>query len=434
MSALSDLQAQQRAQGFSAQANATKLQADASQYQADAAGSANPGGSAPGSAAAAPNTPAKPPDNTLTLTVRGQKFAGWQKVSVSRGLDRMPSDFTLEVTEREPGQQLAIFPFDPCTVSIGADLVITGYVDRYQGEIGVGQHSVTITGRSKCEDLVDCAAVYPTAQVNAANALQLAQDLAKAYGITVSGETGEGSIPPFNINLGETSWEIIERVSRYVKLLAYDDPSGNLVLAALGTTKHASGFAQGQNVQTASVTFAGDQQFSEYDSAYMSVDRLQELSGGNFIAKVTDESVPRFRRRVIISEQTQNGVLVAQSRAEWEKLRRYGRSKTVTITCDSWRDSAGRLWTPNMLAPVDIPALKINQMTWLVSEVTYSRDAKSGETAQVVLMPPEAFTVEPVVLAPLSADVSRAIDEANIGSGGSAGTGNVRANEQTGGI
>ena len=353
----------------------------------------------------------------------------------------MPSDFNLEVTEGEPDNQLAIFPFDPCTVSIGADLVITGYIDRYQGEIGAARHSITITGRSKCEDLVDCAAVYPSAQITAANALQLAQDLAKAYGITASGETGEGTIPPFNLNLGETSWEIIERVSRYCKLLAYDDPAGNLVLAKLGTAKHASGFVQGQNVQSGSVTYAGDQQFSEYDAAYMSVDRLQELPGGNLIGKTFDTSVPRYRLRVILSEQSQNGQAVATARAEWEMKRRYGRSKAVTVVADGWRDSAGRLWQPNMLAPVDIPALKINQATWLIAEVTYLRDTKGGETAQVLLMPPEAFALEPVVLNPLGADVSRAIDEANQGSGapGSASVAgsmdfNARRNEPAGGV
>jgi prophage tail gpP-like protein len=40
----------------------------------------------------------------------------------------------------------------------------------------------------------------------------------------------------------------------------------------------------------------------------------------------------------------------------------------------------------------------------LISEVTYKRDA-NGTTADLVIMPPEAFYQEPIILNPIAPDV-----------------------------
>lgn len=353
-------------------------------------------------------------DDTLTLEVGGYRLTGWKSVRVTRGLERMPSDFTLSVTERAPeGNTIAIMPGAPCVVRLGADVVLTGYVDRYDASVAKGQHAITVSGRGKCEDLVDCAAVYSGNQISAASVLQLAQDLTKPYSITASGEAGP-AVPQFNINLGETVWEILDAVTRYGGLLAYEGTDGNLILSRVGTEEHSSGFATGQNAQLASASLSMDGRYSEYVAAYMSVDRLRDAAGegGNQVGTVKDEGVPRFRRRVIVSEQTVNGLPLAMARATWERNRRWGRSQAVRVTCDSWRDSAGRLWTPNMLARVDCPQIKVAGQTWIIGEVTYTRDKQGGTVTEVSLMPPEAFSVEPTVLNPFSADLDAAIGQA----------------------
>jgi prophage tail gpP-like protein len=115
---------------------------------------------------------------------------------------------------------------------------------------------------------------------------------------------------------------------------------------------------------------------------------------------VRDAGVPRFRKRYIISEQTQMGSPVAYDRAVWECNRRIGRSQAVNVVCDSWRDASAQLWAPNHLAPIRLPALKLPDKSWLIASVTYVRDIQ-GQHAQVVLMPKEAFSPEPVVVQPL---------------------------------
>jgi prophage tail gpP-like protein len=109
---------------------------------------------------------------------------------------------------------------------------------------------------------------------------------------------------------------------------------------------------------------------------------------------VRDEEVPRFRKLYVISEQFVMGQPLAGKRAIWEKNRRWGQSFNFTVTCDAWRDAAGKLWSPNYLAAIDAAALKLAHRDWLIGTVTYLRD-EGGQHARLSLWPPEAFSVEP---------------------------------------
>ena len=147
------------------------------------------------------------PDDTLTLVAAGQRLTGWESVSVTRGIELMPSSFEIALTEKYSGQaaDIVVKPGDLCVVLIGNDPVVTGYIDRYLPAMAPRQHTVRIHGRSKCEDLVDCSAgVYPAGTpgpgavpyqvrgmvVTTSSLLAMAQDLASPFGITVSSLTG----------------------------------------------------------------------------------------------------------------------------------------------------------------------------------------------------------------------------------------------------
>jgi len=359
------------------------------------------------------------PDDTVSLVVGGQALQGWQEIRIMRGLEVMPASFDLLVTERYPGEigEVVVKPGDECQVKIGGDLVITGYVDRYMPGITPKGHAVRVQGRSKCQDLVDCAAVLPGGQITGTTALDLAQRLAQPYGVTVTAPDGPGvSIPWFDVMLGETVYEIIERVARYSELLIYDGTDGNLILAQAGTGRMASGFALGPdgNVEAASVSFSMDGRFSKYIAYPMSVDPLREAGPFPPAAETEDAGVPRFRLRIIISEQMSGAIQIARKRVEWEKARRYGRSQAVTLTCDSWRDAAGKLWEPNARATVRLPQVKITDADWVIGQVAYLRGV-AGTHAELTLMPVEAFSPTPQLLQAFDWQVEKALRDSQPG-------------------
>jgi prophage tail gpP-like protein len=352
-------------------------------------------------------TPRPPPagwDDTVTLTIGDQVLTGWQRVSVVRHLAAIPASFDLEVTEKYPGSaDVDVLPGQPCTIQIGGDLVLTGYVDRYAAAVNASMHTIRISGRSKSEDLVDCSAVFgdinqPSFQVANGTALSIARQLAAPYSITVQSTAGDGpKLQQFNILLGETPWEIIDRITRYSQMLVYDMPDGSVMFAKVGTDSMASGFSLGDNLEAGDVAFSMDGRYSDYEGHLTSVLTFGTEAGINTPTLgevVKDDGVPRFRKRYVISEQFVQGQPLAQARAVWEMNRRKGQSFQFNVTCDSWRDASGALWDLNKLAPIQASVLKLTDASYLIGAITYTRD-ESGQHAQLTLMPPEAYAVEP---------------------------------------
>ncbi|MBP6010608.1 MAG: hypothetical protein KBA31_00125 [Alphaproteobacteria bacterium] len=339
-------------------------------------------------------------DGDLTLTVNGRSIAGWTSVRVTRGVERFPSSFQIEMTDRDPGTP--VNEGNSCEVRIGGDLLVTGFIDVVDRAFDERGNVVSVTGRSKSQDLIDCSAEWPTCQITSSTALAIAQKIAAPYGIKVAGVGDPGRvIPTFNFALGETGADIIERTLRYTGKLLLDKPDGSVLITDVGTAKAASGFTEGQNIQSARITSRVDQRYSVYKIFMVAMDAFEDVGdGGNLIKTVNDPNVRPQRLKYFVAESGDSSFEVAKKRILWEAARRKGRGQTVRIVTDRWRDKAGKLWEPNTLAPVKIPAVKLASAELLIAEVTYRRDAERGTTAELTLMAPDAFRPAPIILQP----------------------------------
>jgi prophage tail gpP-like protein len=340
----------------------------------------------------------------LTLTVGGSQLSGWTDVSLTRVLLGMPNSFRIAATDPSPLASAAqlVQAGQACSVQLGADTVITGYIDAVEAFYGPGGSGIAIEGRGKCQDLVDCSAEWPNSQVSGTSALDIATKLAAVYGITVKNNGPAGpAIPQFNINIGDTPQDIIERVTRLAALLYYEDQNGNLVLDQAGSTQAASGFTEGVNIERLRYRQSMNERYSDYWASMLSVNTtgLFENNDGLFFGHVQDPNVKRHRTLYLVAEAVEGGIELAQNRVKWECARRYGRSRALEITADSWRDSAGTLWTPNTLAPVVAPRAKLSGERLCIASVTYQKGL-TGTHAVSTLMPKEAFLPQPIVLQP----------------------------------
>jgi prophage tail gpP-like protein len=360
----------------------------------------------------APGVPAGADPDEVSIQVGNRRITGWQTVGITRSVEAIPNSFQVTAADQYPTDPTRVIFYpgqtggEELTIRIGTDLVITGYADRYAIQIGPRQHEVIISGRGKTQDLVDCSAdVIKTpdlqgASLSAPNLRDLAQRLCRPFGLTARSAVEDlgKPIPNFTVAIGETSYEILERIARFAGYLIYEDETGNVVLDRVGTAKMSSGFVMPGNIEGASSTLAIDGRFSDYTAVWQSVNAYAEINPlGNQRATAHDKTMPRYRPRIMVSEQTDNDATLAQRRVDWEMARRIGRSQSIYLTCDSWRDTAGRLWTPNRLAKVSAPYLKLKDVEWIIGNVTFRKD-QSGTHADLILMPPDAYAVEPAPL------------------------------------
>lgn len=346
-------------------------------------------------------------NDDLYLTARGRRIHGWTEIQVTLRADGFPNNFDIAMSSIDPATKGAVIAAagDPCTVHLGADQVISGYIDEDLGGGDARGQGLSLTGRGKCQDLADCGAEWETGQLIGGNALTIAQKLASYYGIEVAlanGAAAGPTVPSWALNYGETAAAIVQRLAQNAGLLAYEDAQGRLALAQVGTVRAGSGIVYGENVERWQIANSMHERFSEVVCSSLSMDTLGDIEGGNFFHTERDPNVARHRRRyVFLAEVAEDAQEFTIRRAKWEVARRAGRSTVVSVQVDSWRDSAGKLWTPNTMVPVSLPGNRLGTNELVLAEVTFRRGAE-GTHANLVLMPREAFTIEPINLLPTS--------------------------------
>lgn len=363
-------------------------------------------------------------DLTILLTEKNIELKGWKTARITRGIEHLPSDFELTTTEHFPNQPttVSISPGDSCAIKIGKDLVITGYVDQVNVTVSPSEHAITVVGRGKCQDPVDCAAEWPSCQFKDASLKMIAEALLKPYGISVvvdpSAEKEAATpFPLFNFNPGETAISVIETMARIHGVLVYENTAGNLVISGLQTTKAAGvlsfkGSIDEPRIEKAGFSWSVNQRFSEIwllDTNLKPAVDLGQIVQTTATAK--DAEIIRHRIHYTNVETSDAGAVVSTKRLQWEVNRRAGRSRVLKLEVDSWRDKNGALWTPNTVLDKDLPEIKApntHQSPWTISEVVYRR-GMDGTHCDLTVMPSFAFNVEPINYLPLAADAGAAL-------------------------
>jgi prophage tail gpP-like protein len=358
-------------------------------------------------------------NHELLLIVDGKKFGGWLDVRVSRGIERAAADFEIKASQRWPGLdgRFAIAEGATCEIWIGqtasagtpvGDKVLTGYVDLVDIERDANNAHLTIAGRSKTADLVDCSPDFETTELAGLDLAAVARKVAQPFGIQVDArDTG----PAFQVaaaHKGETAWKLIERLARQRQLLVMDDPEGRLVLTRLAAERADDELVHpADGLRRIGTKRDASKRFSIYKvkaqaggtTRWAGIGSVDGAAGGDIASAVAhveggalDTGVKRYRPKTVLSEGAakKEGAL---ARAQWEARRNMGRALTVRATRVGWRQKSGKLWTPNTLVRVKVPNANL-EAELALSEVTYRKGA-DGTLVELELASPEAFTPEP---------------------------------------
>ena len=333
----------------------------------------------------------------VRLEIGSERYGGWKRISIRRALGRVAGTFDLNVTERWPGQDVPrpIRPGAACRVLVDGEPVITGYVDDVRISCSASEHSVTVRGRDKTGDLVDCCA--PSMQLAGASLAVIARNLCAPFGIEVvdaagAGSAGTGAVPGFKTNPGDTVFETLEQLARAQGVFLTTDGEGRLVLARAGREKAATVLEFGKNVLESRGSFSMADRYSEITVLGQTAasDTWDGAKASRQKTVVRDAGVPRYRPLILIAEQEWQG---ANNRAQWEINTRYGKGNVASYTVYGWKDGE-RVWAPNVLADIRDSALGL-EVSWLVGDVNLTLDDQ-GYRAELTLSPAEAFEIAPI--------------------------------------
>ena len=107
----------------------------------------------------------------------------------------------------------------------------------------------------------------------------------------------------------------------------------------------------------------------------------------------TDSFFSRPRPRTIIPEKGSNAA-GARMRAAWHAKVTAARADSLAVTVAGWRDSAGDLYSVHTIIPVNAPEMQVAG-DWQITETGFKLSASEGETTELTLRRPDAFTPEP---------------------------------------
>jgi prophage tail gpP-like protein len=331
----------------------------------------------------------------VELAIGGAVYAGWSEVSVTRSLDAMSGAFALTLSSKDvaAGVVVAVAPTDRCQLKIAGEVVIDGWIDAVFPEITAGDHSIRVEGRDKTADLADCSAIHRPGSWSNIRIEQIAAELAKPLGVTVTATASTGApIRKFAIQQGETVQAAIERLLRFRGLIAVPTASGNLEIITPDAAAPIATLELGVNIKAAAGRHDHRERFSDYivkGQAHGDDER-----NGKTVAQVKGEAkdagVRRYRPLLIMAEDQADGGS-ALTRAKFEAGVRAGRSRGADITVAGWRTATGGpLWRPNARARVKCAPIGIDDEEMLIASVTFSKGDGGTETI-LSLSPPGAW-------------------------------------------
>lgn len=338
------------------------------------------------------------PASGVALKVNGTVYEGWLGARVTTGIDRCAGDFELGLSSLWAGNsmlQRRIRPGDACELQLLGRTVVSGFVDTLDVAIDDRMHTVSVTGRDRTADLIDCSAVHTPGQWSGQTVLAIAQAVAAPFGLKVRAEVDTGKpLGRFSLNTGETAYEAIERAARLAGLLVTTDGAGALVLTRAGLARATDDLVYGRNIKAASASLDVRDRFQTYTALGQAAggDYFNAAAAAHLKAVATDAEVGRFRP-LILTGDAPGAAGSLRERAQWEADVRAARSMQVAVVVQGFTQSDGSLWWPNRLVRVQAPPLQLDEDLLLVGVSFEVGD--QGCVTRLQLTRADAFRLKP---------------------------------------
>ena len=342
--------------------------------------------------------------NRAYLEVGNVQHEGWESVYIQRSIEQAAAQFTVQLTTTWPGEinPIRVVPGDLCRIWIGDDLVITGYVDRSKISHTGQSHTITVMGRSKTADIVDCSIEQTKtkpAQWKNRTILQIAESICEPFGINVQCPVlGLEKIKKFAAKVGASAFDVIEEVCRAQRLLITDNADGDLVLTRIGTLTGPA-FIHPGNIEEATLDCDVSDRFSRYViSGQTAGDDENWGDGVTGVEGVIDDisDFQRYRLKVITAEKGMSAA-DAVARAKWEANARAGRSAAVSLKVHGWRDESGILYQTNRICTVQDEVIGV-LADLLTVGVEFILNEDEGQITRLSLAPAAAYEPEPPIV------------------------------------
>lgn len=342
---------------------------------------------------------------TLQIRLNGNLYKNFTEATVNSSMEAAASTFSFKSTVGIGNGRANLSPIRAGDfVEIIADekySIMTGYVDKEGVEYDAKSHTVSATGRSKTQDLID-STVGAVKEYENANLIDIAREVAADFDVDVISNVAD--IKPFpdiaSAQVGQTGFKFLESLARKRQVLLTDDGQGRLILTRASTELSRNGLRNivgdpGNNILKANRETDASKLFNEYiaqgqgnpidKSEFKTPKDLAEAAGFAY-----DAAIRQQRRFEFYTEETTESFTLAD-RASWELSIKRARSFLYRCTVQG-HSFNGLLWKPNIIHQIDDEFAAIFGQ-YLCKAVTYNYGME-GSTTELIFVNKNAFTLQ----------------------------------------
>lgn len=340
----------------------------------------------------------------ISLAVNGKRLDQWSGVSVSRSLGSLADSFELEYIDTITRMDYPIKTGDKCSLYVGPNHVMTGWVDVTRWGYAAGSkgaastHNFSVSGRSRTADLFDASVLPGPSTWKNKTILLIATEICKPFGIPVTLSANIDSlvttpIERHSVEMGESAAECLGRLARKVGVLLRPTVVGGLEIGRPPKIQAGSGLRLGP------AGVAGGSRVSDHRARHDQYIAVGQRQGSDTLfgeaaragrQSAKDPRVQRYRPIIFVSDGSSNTGTLQRS-AQWMRNTRAGQSERVSYTVRGWEHSPGQPWAPGLTVFIDDKFLRLRNIGLIVESVRYTFRGGEGSRTQLDLVQPEAF-------------------------------------------
>ena len=342
----------------------------------------------------------------VTLVVGGMSFTGWAGLTLTQNVDTCADAFALSAPFDPSRADLlkALKPWTICYIYIGQDLILTGYLEKFDTHHDGQSRKITVEGRSKTGQLVDC--IVPGAsgrQFTGMTLQQIAAQLCQPFGITVGGQYDTRAVSPI-MDTDETIFKFLDRVAQGVGLDGIPIPGVTQAIAKLTSDglgrlviqpPYPSGSPVASLIEGKGPYISGD---SSYDATrrFSQYEIYPEANQTIPIGHATDPAVTAYRPT---GKKTGDLFSDAKLLAAYERGIAYLSSLSVSIGVSGWRipktpaedPPTGPVWLKDTLITVQAPSIRIPvEAQFMIAGATMTLN-EEGRKTTLRITPPGSY-------------------------------------------
>lgn len=332
------------------------------------------------------------------LVVGGRAYGGWKSLEISRSLANPAGAFSFTASERWPGQVdgRPLRAGQDARVEIEGAVVCQGWLTTVEVTLDARTHEVRVAGRDLTARLIDCSHLGAL-QWKSRTLAQIAEAMCRPFGIRVSVAPGLAlnRIEKVVHQLGAPPWETLEREARTEGVLFVADGRGGLMLSRPGLGPKVGTILEGAQPLALRAHFSHEGRHSVYEARAEEPAQALPIEGAQrsyTAAQRRDPAIPGYQPTLILAEGRRT-IRQLQARADWEMNVRVARGTRISLTAQGWTSPAGSLWAPG--DRLHLRAASINIDDELLVEGVRLSLSDGGTTAELTLIPPDAYLPEP---------------------------------------